>query len=302
MNQELFAIHPAYTDRLIDSNAQSVIRERHRRPEAYVQNAAGERFSVDSPAARRQSGAVAVLPLWGTLGQHQDWYTVTSTEQFAHDFRKLDAAPGVGTIVILTDSPGGNATYTLECSDCVYAARKRNQTRIIQAISSLSASAAEWIGTSAHERVATPSGTVGSIGVLSMYFDQSRLLKDAGVDVAIERTPNLKARFSGIEPATEEMRAHMKVRNQQAYHQFVSAVARNRGVTTSTVIERYGNGETMTASEAFSAGYVDAIGTVDEVVADAVAGRRTTGRKRTASLSPEALARRRRLALVEVEI
>lgn len=298
MPLETFAIHPGYVDRL--RRQPITVRERSEKPTAYVVNAAGDRLAVGSRDAGRQSKAVAVLPLWGVLSQFQNWYSDTSTEQFVSDFRKLDAAPNVGTIIVLTNSPGGTVSGTLEASDAIYAARKRNQTRIIQAISSLSASAAEWVGTSCHERIIQPSGECGSIGVLSMYFDESRALEQIGVSVTVERTPERKARFSGVEPMTDDMRLSMRARNQAAYSAFVAAVSRNRNVTTSTVIERYGNGETMTAREALSAGFVDSIATVDEVISDAVAGRSPRARRST-SASSDHQARLRRLALLEVE-
>lgn len=298
---ELFAIHPAYVDRL--TSKRLTVRERANIPVAYVTNAAGDRLAVNSSDVRRQSKAVAVLPLWGVLAQHSSWYADTSTEQFVQDFRKLDNNAGVGSIIILTNSPGGSVFGVGEASDAVFAGRKRNRTRIIQVVNSLSASAAEWIGTAAGERVVTPGGEVGSIGVISIYLSASKALEQDGYEATVVRTPANKARFTGLEAATPEMVATMEQRNQQAYSRFVSAVARNRGVTTSTVIATFGRGETMNANEALSAGYVDAIATVDEVVSDAVSGRRTPVTRRAAAASSSASAARwRRLRLLEAEL
>lgn len=297
---ELFAIHPSYVDRL---RSQVSVRDRFQRPEAYVTNAAGDRFAANSADVRRQSKAVAIVPLWGVIGQYPSWRVDTATEAFIKDFRKLDAAASVGTIIILTNSPGGSVYGVQEASDAVFAARKRNQTRIIQVVNSLSASAAEWIGTAAHERIVTPGGEVGSIGVISIYLDASKALEQDGYAATVVRTPASKARFTGIEPASEDMIATMQQRNREAYGRFTAAIARNRGVSQSTVVERFGGGETLNAREALACGFVDAIASFDDVVTDAVAGRRTSSGRRSAVSNPSSrhLAARAKLRLLEVE-
>jgi signal peptide peptidase SppA len=256
---------------------------------------------MGSRGAGQQSGAVAVLPLVGVLGTHESMHVTTPTQQFAKDFRAFDASPGIGTIVVWIDSPGGTVSGTMEAADAIFAARKRGQTRTISVVDPMMASAATWIGTAAKEVVITPSGEAGSIGVISMYEDWSAALEKMGISIAVVRTPAKKARFTGVESLTPEMQEHMQRRNEQAYAQFVGAVSRNRSVSTSSVVAKFGNGEMLSASEARAAGLVDAIAPLHEVIDDAAAGRKA-GRRRAAAatLSPRARAARAKLRLLEL--
>jgi|TARA_Y100000310_G_scaffold134899_1_gene133804 signal peptide peptidase SppA len=212
------------------------------------------------------SKLTAVVPLSGVLSMHGGWYS-TSTKAFANTLSKIDASPQIDAIVIPVDSPGGTVTGVTEAADTLRGIRDRGQTKTISIAEPQMASAATWIATAAGEVVATPSGEMGSIGVISMYQDWSQALENAGVKLDVARTPAKKARFSGMEPMTDEMRETMEARNVEAYGEFVKAMAANRGVTKSRVRSDFGQGEMMSAEEARSAKLVDRIATFEEVLA-----------------------------------
>jgi ClpP class serine protease len=128
------------------------------------------------------------------------------------------------------------------------------------------ASAALWIGAAASELIVTPSGEIGSIGVISMYADQSGLLEKMGVKVDVMRTPNKKARFTGIEPMSDEMKAFVQERINVSYEKFKRSMATNRGIRIDQVESKFGGGEMLRAEDAMAAGLVDRIATFDQTV------------------------------------
>lgn len=226
-----------------------------------------ERLGMDAlDTVASGSKLVAVVPLWGPLSMHGGWFS-TSTRAFAQALQRVDASPQIGTVVIPIDSPGGTVTGTQEAADALRGIRERGDTKTIAVVDPMMASAASWIGTAADEVVMTPSGDAGSIGVISVYQDVSKALEQMGVTFNIARTPDKKARFSGVEPMTDEMRGDMEARNAEAYDDFLAAMAKNRGVSKSQAASKFGGGELLNANEAREAGLVDRIATMDEVLA-----------------------------------
>lgn len=128
------------------------------------------------------------------------------------------------------------------------------------------ASAALWIGAASSELIVTPSGDVGSIGVISMYADLSKAYESMGVKIDVMRVPSKKARFSGVEPMTEDMRKTVEDRSEASYTAFKRAMADNRGIRIDSVEGKFGGGEMMSAKDALEAGLVDGIATLDETI------------------------------------
>lgn len=211
------------------------------------------------------AGMLAIIPLAGPLSP-DGRYGGTAMNSFARVVAMADANPNIGTILLHITSPGGTVTGTPEAGDAVRAVRDGGRTRIVALADGMMASAATWIGTAAEEVVVTPSGEAGSIGVISMYADQSKLLEAIGLTVDVIRNPSKKARFTGIEPLTEEMRQTIESRNASAYEKFKRAMADNRKVRIDQVEGKFGGGEMMDAEEAKEAGLVDRIDTLDRTI------------------------------------
>lgn len=156
---------------------------------------------------------------------------------------------------------------TPEAGAAIRAVRDAGNTQIIAVANGMMASGALWVGSAASEIVITPSGEIGSIGVISMYVDWSKAYEEMGVKVDVMRTPAKKARFTGVEPLTEEMRDFVTQRIGQSYELFKKTMASNRGVAPDDVEAKFGGGEMMRAQDAVKAGLADRIGTLDQTIA-----------------------------------
>lgn len=232
---------------------------------------AGE--SVTSAVAARTEraapGSIAVLPVWGVIEQRESFMSMlfggTSTERTSARLRELVADPGVAAIVLDVDSPGGSVSGVDELSAEIY--RMRGSKPIVAVADSLMASAAYWIASAADEVVVTPSGEVGSIGVLTVHTDLSGMLEAEGVNVTILSAGEFKTEGNPYEPLGDEARAAIQARVDEYYGMFVTAVARNRGVGVAAVREGYGRGRVVGAKEAVATGLANRIATLDTVLA-----------------------------------
>jgi len=241
-------------------------------------HAAGERLAPEVVAeiaaaangrqAARQAGAVAVLPVIGTIIPRGDLLAessgAVSAQRLSANFRAALADPAVGAIVLDIDSPGGSVYGVEELASEIYKAR--GVKPVVAVADHLAASAAYWLAVSADEIMVAPSGDVGSIGVFAIHADYSRAIDQEGVTVSLVSAGKFKTEGNPYAPLGDEARAAMQVRVNDFYGAFTKAVARGRGVSAATVREGFGQGRVVGAAEAVAQGMADHIGTLDDAI------------------------------------
>lgn len=222
-------------------------------------------------AASASSGGVQVIPVYGTIAHRAHMVESvsgpggTSTEKLG---RAIDAAvsnPEVGAIVLDVDSPGGAVAGTPEIVDRIYAARE--QKPIVAVANATAASAAYWIASAASEFVVTPSGMVGSIGVLAAHEDRSAEHAAAGRRYTFVHAGKYKVEGNSAEPLSDEARGQIQAMVDQAYAVMTKSIARNLGVSADTVRGDFGEGRMFSASDALARGMVHRVATLDETIA-----------------------------------
>jgi len=211
-------------------------------------------------------GRTAVLPVMGTISRRasmlSDASGGTSADAIQRNLESLVADSGVRNIVMCFDSPGGSVAGMTELADCIR--MMGQQKKIVGVADSMAASAAYWLMSQCRECYATPSGMVGSIGVIAAHTDTSKMEEAAGVKTTIISAGKYKAEREG--PLTDDAKAHLQSLIDAAYGQFVGDVAKGRGVSEATVRSDYGQGRMMTAKDAKAAGLVDGVATLATVV------------------------------------
>ena len=163
------------------------------------------------------------------------------------------------------DSPGGSVDGLPEMAAELRAARGGTKP-IVAVANTLAASAAYWLASSVDELVVTPSGQVGSIGVLAVHEEFSRQNDAQGVTVTLFSSDPRKVEGNEWEPLTEEARATIQSQIDAFYAMFTKDVARGRNVTAGKVAADFGGGRVLLASEALKAGMVDRVDTLDATV------------------------------------
>lgn len=249
----------------------AALAEFRRRIEAGEQSAA----APGRPAGR--SGNVAVLGLHGPITQRASFFQFffggTSVEGFSDQFRQAVNDETVGAVVIDVDSPGGTVSGVDELSAEIQ--RARGSKPIVAVANTLAASAAYWIASAADKLVVTPTGEVGSIGVVAVHQDESRWLDAEGITTTLIAAGKFKTEGNPFQPLTEEAREAIQSRVNDYYTMFTRAVARNRGASVEAVRNGYGEGRVVGAKRAVELGMADEVGTLRETIAGlARAGKR----------------------------
>ena len=251
--------------RLSDDERQAALAAEPLAPEA----AAARRGAAQASGGR----GVAVVPVYGVLSHRA--YAVantskplTSTEALGAQIRAAAADPEVGTIVMDVDSPGGSVFGVQELGDLLADVRENSGKRLVAVANNMAASGGYWIASQAHELVVTPSGQVGSIGVIVPHSDTSAMKERVGVRTEYITAGKYKAEGFADGPLTDEHRAHLQAMVDAYYGAFTKAVAKGRGVPVGTVRgEAFGEGRMRLAADAVNAGMADRVGTLDETIA-----------------------------------
>lgn len=239
-----------------------------------------QRIGVESfaqrPARATVKGAVAVLGLRGVIAHRVEALddvsapAGTSTQSFTRRFRDALADDAIGKILIDVDSPGGTVDGVPELADEIL--RSRGQKPVVAVINTLGASAAYWIASAADEIVMTPSGQVGSIGIITVHEDLSVFFEKKGIKTTLISAGEHKVEGNPFEPLGDRAREHLQERVDAFYSMFVGAVAAGRGVKVEAVRGGFGRGRMVGMNEALAAGMIDRIATFDEVMAGLLEG------------------------------
>lgn len=224
-------------------------------------------------SAQSTGGTVAVLRARGIVTHHStdydDFFGLLATDGMAQSIRQIAGDASVSTVILDWDSPGGYVAGVPELSAMLYELRKTK--RVVSVVNALMASAGYWIGSAASEIVAIPSAFIGSVGVYAAHVDMSGLYESAGVKVTLVSAGEYKTEGDDSQPLSDEAKAYMQKQVDDLYLAFTGDVARNRGVSRSDVLAKYGQGRVLSAADALKAGMIDRIDTLDGVISGEIA-------------------------------
>ena len=260
---------PEIMDRITEANVKS----------GYI---ARQHFAASPrPAQNSGGGKVAVIPIVGVISHRASMISDisgpgagTSTQKLQEKFRQALDDPDCKAIVFDVDSPGGSVDGVMELASEIYAGRR--QKPITAVCNSMACSAAYWLASAADEVVCTPSGQCGSIGVYMLHQDESEALKKDGIKITVIKAGKYKTEGNPTEPLSQEAYDAFLDKVESYYGMFVKAVSQHRGTSQTAVREGYGQGRSLLAGDAVKQGLADRVGTLDDILGEAL-GRRRLG-------------------------
>ena len=111
---------------------------------------------------------------------------------------------------------------------------------------------------------------VGSIGVLYVHWDTSKEDEMYGWKRTLITAGEFKGVGNDIEPLSDRDRGVIQSELDTIYDIFIETVARNRGVSTETVLKDMANGRVFIGQHAVDAGLADKTGTFEDALEAAV--------------------------------
>jgi ClpP class serine protease len=289
----LWALSPEHLHGLAERLARTTVAEPVRR------------LNVSGPLTNQ------IIPVMGPLARRGSFITkllgLPTYDSIRSQLAAAVADKSVQQIILYVDSPGGAATGCEECADAV--ARAARIKPLIAYADGMAASAAYWIASQASKLIVTPSGEVGSIGVIAVHTDISQALLRAGIKptILLSNVSPRKADLNPYEPISADAKKRSLSEIDKIALKFVRAVSSGRKVSPTVVADRFGRGGMLLADEAKAAGMVDGIATFDDLLGGNAnqqlpAVRRSHRwamiEKHQRDASPPVSPRRRRLALL----
>jgi len=215
---------------------------------------------LDNTRSVEMRGNISVIPVTGTIVRYSSFFTEicggVSTEMLARELNTALNDESVETIVFNIDSPGGEASGIAELGEMIKEARAKK--KIVAYVDDMAASAGYWIASAAEEIYASKTAMVGSIGVVFTLREKT----GSGIEIVSNVSPRKRPDIS-----TAEGISQIQAWADKLGDIFVDSVALNRGVSSDTVLEKFGQGDMLVGREALEAGMVDSITTFEALIA-----------------------------------
>jgi protease-4 len=179
--------------------------------------------------------------------------------------RELIDEDAVKGVLLSINSPGG----TVGASKEIYAA-VRDLAKVKPVVVSMldQATSGGYYAASAATKIYANEGSLtGSIGVILSGFNAKELLDRVGVQSKVIKTGPYKDIFSSFRDLGEPERQLLQELLQSTYRSFIDDVAKGRKMDLE-VIRKLADGRVYTGTQAKDNGLVDAIGTLEQAIAD----------------------------------
>lgn len=234
-------------------------------------------WSEDAMSAARDSdygelavyGTNAVIQVTGPLSYKYDFWTwLMDGNSYCGIMQKLkmaEAADDVSQVVMIFDTPGGEVMGCRMAAEAIRNCKKP----VVGYVDPEAASAGLWLASQCSTLTAMRDAWIGSLGVQTVVVSMADYYKDKGYDIKVIRSeisPNKNAGHP-YEPMSKEAVADRQARVDKWGEVFLADVAAGRGKSRDYALENFGQGKMLDADEALSVGLIDAIGSMEDVLA-----------------------------------
>jgi signal peptide peptidase SppA len=180
------------------------------------------------PKAYIAEDGTGVIPIAGVIGKGlspiEKMTGAVDVNAIADAIDEFSANPQVTRIAFQVSSPGGTVTGVEELANKV-----RNISKPTMAYTdSEMASAAYWIASAADKVVASPSSTVGSIGVYMTIADMTEMAKAQGIKMVVIKSGKFKGAGIPGTSLSEEQVANLQQGVDEIHADFKAAVLQTR--------------------------------------------------------------------------
>jgi protease-4 len=197
---------------------------------------------------------VGVLQVEGTIDDSRD---------ILSELKRFKEAPWIKAVVVRIDSPGGAVGPTQEIFEEIQKMRKKKP--FIASMGGMATSGGYYIASACEKILANPGTLTGSIGVIMQLTNFEEVMKKIGVKgYNIKSGPN-KDIGSPFQPLSPEGREILQSLVDNVHSQFVSAVAKGRGMDEARV-RKLADGRVYSGAQAKELGLVDQFGTLDDAI------------------------------------
>lgn len=218
------------------------------------------------PRLYSRNGSVGIISIKGSLINAENWITeflniaTYPAIQAAAAFAATD--PSVDRVLLDIGSGGGSVAGLQATGEML---KQLKQIKPLYTYSdSTMGSAAYWLGSIGSKIWVNETSIVGSIGTVVVHSEQSKALKDEGINVTVIRSGQYKMLGNNVEPLSEKAQNEIQGLVDKNAAIFENEVAGNRGLSAQQV-SKVAQGREYLGADALAAGLVDGLLSISEV-------------------------------------
>lgn len=205
-------------------------------------------FGIGSLSKLFESDKIAVLEIKGVIENPKKIINSLA------DIKNNEIYKG---LIVRIDSPGGTVGSSQEIYSFIKEIRKK--IPVVASIVDIGASGGYLIACSADHIIANPGSITGSIGVISQYYDVSKLLSDLGLNIEVLKSGEFKDSTSPTKPLNDNEKKMLKSVLEDIHNQFKNLVKKERNLTTDQ-LNFVSKGQIFTGFQAKQYNLVDDLG------------------------------------------
>jgi protease-4 len=189
---------------------------------------------------------------------------IYSSEKTVRELKQFRLNPSIVAVILRIESPGGGVAASQEIFEAVKKFKSSGK-KIYASMGSISASGAYYIACGADSIWANPGTITGSIGVIFRFPNTEELLRKVGIGFETIKSGKYKDAGAFHRKITEEERAYLQSVIDDAYEQFIEAVASCRGMALEEV-KTLSDGRVFTGRQGLKVGLIDTLGTYEDLI------------------------------------
>lgn len=215
------------------------------------------------------SDGIALIELHGTLLKHSSSFSAnTSTVEARRLVRAANKSSDVLGVMFHIDSPGGTVAGTDDLAKDIKSLQAVKPTMAF--IEDLGASAAYWLAAQTGTVYSNATAVIGSIGVLSVVYDLSRVAEAENITVHVIKAGEMKgAGVPGTEITAEQLSEWQKLVDA-FYADFIKAIEVGRSLSQARVRD-LADGRVHIGKVAADLGLTDGVRGLDEAISELIA-------------------------------
>ncbi len=188
---------------------------------------------------------------------------IKSPKEYLESIREIDEDDSFKGVIVRIDSPGGTVGSSQEIYESLNKLSKKIPT--ISSIIDIGASGGYMIACGTSYIFANSGSITGSIGVISQYYDFSKLIKFLRFEIEIVKSGKMKDIGNPAKKLTEKEKKLLNILVKDIHEQFKSTVAKERGLSEKEV-ELISDGRIFSGKQALTLKLVDEIGGLDKAI------------------------------------
>jgi protease IV len=222
-------------------------------------------------STQSKSGSVAVVKISGPIQTRMAGSGLSGgpdAEAIARRLYKISKDPTIKAVILRINSPGGTVGGVQEIYQGVLECKKKGK-KVVASLGDVAASGGYYIAASADKIVTNPGTITGSIGVILQFGNLEGLFQKVGVRLQVIKSGEHKDIGSPARSLTPEEKQMLQASIDDAYAQFVDAVAQGRSLPREQIVP-LADGRIFTGRQAMQAGLADELGGVHDALQVAI--------------------------------